>query len=240
LIHAFIDEAGDRSRRSPVEHFVMSAVVIPEPHILTSGTFLAELRKETGRRSNDTLHWRNFPHPERVHASKRLGSQDWLTISSVVVCKRSLTGPILNDDHAYLYTLRYLLERLSWLARDSGSDLTYTLAHIVRFKMEKLREYEQLLRLNPECRVAWEVLGGRGGAIDQPSRIEQLQLADIAASATWAAFEKDRYGNCETRYLFNLGPRLYRRGRSPLTSYGLKIHPFNATTEAAYPWVAAL
>jgi hypothetical protein len=158
----------------------------------------------------------------------------------VVVCKQHLTGTPLNDHQAYLYTFRYLLERLSWLARDQHCDLEYTLAHVVRFKLAKLRQYEAALRNTPGCQVAWSVLGDRGGSIDQPSRVEALQLADTAASATFNAFEPDKYGNTEPRYLTALAHRLYRRGSAPLTSYGLKIHPQTPATKAAYPWVAAL
>jgi hypothetical protein len=64
-------------------------------------------------------------------------------------------------------------------------------------------------------------------------------LADIAASATYQAFEPDQYGNTEPRYLQELTSRLWRPPSRQLTSYGLKMHPWNDTTKAAYPWVAA-
>ncbi|HEV2087016.1 MAG TPA: DUF3800 domain-containing protein [Cryptosporangiaceae bacterium] len=240
-LHAFIDEAGQRSR-SPrsSDHFVMSAVVVPDNHLATSSALLSQLRSDLGRNVNHVLHWRNLKHAERVHIARQLGEQSWLQISNVVVCKRALTGATLNDDQAYLYTFRFLLERLSWLARDTNHMLSYTLAHVVRFKIGKLRQYEANLRLTPGCQIAWQVIDGPGGHLDQPSRIEQLQLADAAASATWAAFERDKFGNTERRYLELLAPRLYRRGDSPLTSYGLKLHPYTADVRAAYPWVAAL
>lgn len=240
-LHAFIDETGQRSR-SPQssDHFVMSAVVLPDSHLAASSALLAELRADLRRNSDHVLHWRNLKHQERVHLAKQLGEQKWLVISNVVVCKRALTGAPLNDDQAYLYTFRFLLERLSWMARDGGYKLSYTLSHVVRFKKAKLRQYEEALRLTTGCQVAWQVIDGPGGELDQPGRVEHLQLADTAASATWAAFEKDRYGNTERRYLELLAPRLYRRGNSPLTSYGLKIHPYTAAIRAAYPWVAAL
>ena len=175
----------------------------------------------------------------------RFGNRfSWATISTVVVCKRHLssTGVQLNDDQAYLYTLRFLLERLSWLARDSHSVLDYTLAHVIRFKIEKLRDYESILRSQgePQCKIAWQALDPKGGRIDQPNRVEMLQCADIAASATFIAFNEDQYGNVEPRYLQELSPRLYRRGAALVTSYGLKMHPWNNATKAAYPWVAAL
>lgn len=240
---AFIDEAGQRSR-SPrsSDHFVMSAAIIDEEHLGEAADCLAKLRVDLGRRPSNHLTWKNLHgHSPRLHASKVLGMQPWLTISSVVVCKRHITQGIdeIDDDRAYLYTVRYLLERLSWQARDRGRQSTFTLAHVIRFKKEKLREYERLLREDPDCKISWASLSPRGGQIDQPQRLEYLQLADLAASATFAAFEPDRYGNTEQRYLENFAGRLYRRGGN-LTSYGLKMHPWCASTKTAYPWVAAL
>jgi len=241
-LHAFVDEAGQRARSAKSsDHFVMSAVVVPDENLTDATAVLAALRADLGRRAGDTLHWRNIRgHSQRLRLVQVMGAQPWLTVASVVVCKPHLTGPALDDDTAYLYTLRYLLERLSWLARDQGRILTGTLAHIVRFKIGKLRAYESILRQAPDCQVAWQSLNPAGFAIDQPHRVELLQFADAAASATFTAFERDAFNNTETRYLTELSPRLYRRPPGPLTSYGPKMHPWTDSARAAYPWVAAL
>jgi hypothetical protein len=241
-LHAFIDEAGQRARSEKSSaHFVMSAVVVPDEHLADAAAVLGQLRTDLGRRPGDILHWRNVKgHSQRLRIVQTLRDQQWLTISSVVVCKQHLTGTALDDDTAYLYTLRYLLERLSWLARDQRRVLGYTLSHIVRFKTAKLRAYEDLLRHSPDVRVAWDWLDPKGGRIDQPSRVELLQLADSAASATFAAFERDTFGNTESRYLVEMSSRLYRRPGGKLTSYGLKMHPWSENARVAYPWVATL
>ena len=240
---AYIDEAGQRSASlKSSDHFVMSAVILKEEDAATASRFLAGLRSDLGRQAHDVLHWQNLKqHPQRVHAARQLGQQDWITIVSVVACKRHLTGR-LTDDQAYLFTLRLLLERLSWLARDQGRQVRYTLAHVVRFKMSTLREYEYKLQQLDDVSIEWRHVDPSGGLIDQPHREELLQLADTSASATFAAFEPDRFQNTESRYLRELAPRLWTRGSGPgkLTSYGLKMHPWSANTKAAYPWVAAL
>lgn len=241
-LHAFIDEAGVRSHsKASSDHFIMSAIIVADADLPAAASFLARLRRDLNRRPGDTLHWQNFrAHSDRLHAARSLGRQSWVTISSVVVCKRHLIATTqLNEDQAYLYTLRYLLERLSWLARDSVATLSYTLAHILRMETSKLRQYESILRTQG-TQIAWQALNPNGGRIDQPSRVELLQCADIAASATFAAFNPDRFGNTEPRYLQELSPRLYRRGTSAITSYGMKMHPWNDSTKAAYPWVTTL
>lgn len=241
-LHAFIDESGQRARTpKSSDHFVMSAVVVPAEHLPDATATLASLRTDLARPSGATLHWRNIKtHTQRLRIAQVIGAQPWLTIASVVVCKPHLTAPALDDDTAYLYTMRFLLERLSWLARDQGRVLTGTLAHIVRFKLSKLRAYEAILHHTPGCQIAWDSLDPTGLNIDQPHRVELLQLADAAASATFAAFEGDRFSNTETRYLLEMSPRLYRRPPGKLTSYGLKMHPWTDSARAAYPWVAAL
>ncbi|MGW3488370.1 DUF3800 domain-containing protein [Streptomyces sp. NPDC001054] len=241
-LHAFVDEAGVRSRSKwSSDHFVMTAVVVGERDLSASAQFLAQLRSDLKRNPGDTLHWVQFKsHEQRVHAARLLGSQEWVTLSTVVACKRHMTSN-MSDSQFYLYTFRYLLERLSWLARDSGATLSYTLAHITRPQMTigELRQYEATLR-GMQTSIVWAALEAKGGGIDQPERVEMLQCADLAASATFRAFEPDAYGNTEERYLRELAPRLYRRKTGAITSYGMKVHPWITSTKAAYPWVAAL
>lgn len=242
-LHAFIDEAGVRSHsKASSDHFVMSAIIVADQDLLEAQQFLAQLRLDLNRRPGDTLHWVAIKrHEQRVHAAKTLGGQQWATISNVVVCKRHLNGQLPNGAF-YLYTFRYLLERMSWFARDAQAILSYTLAHIThpQMTMAELRQYEAALRAT-STEIAWRSLDPKGGKIDQPSRVEMLQIADLAASATFGAFQSDNFGNTEPRYLQELAPRLYRRGPwAQLTSYGMKMHPWDDNTKAAYPWVAAL
>lgn len=240
---AYIDESGQRASTSKSSDcFVMSAVAFPSKHQADASNLLAGLRRDLGRGRGDTLHWHNLKHhSQRVRAAQALAAKEWLTVSSVVACKRLFEPDqhLPDDDTSYLYTLRLLLERLSWFADDRGCTLHYTLAHVVRFKLAKLREYEAKLRALPGCQIRWNAIAG-GGVIAQPNRVEYLQLADIAASATGAAFNPDPFGNTEQRYLRELSPRLYRRAHGKLTSYGLKMHPWGPRTEAAYPWVTSL
>ena len=247
VLHAFIDESGQRGHSPKAsKHFAMSAVVMADENLPMVSAWLDGLRSEVGRQPGDTLHFQNLKsHAERLHVAKALGKQDMVRVISVVVCKDHLTGTArLNDDQAYLYTFRFLLERLSWYARDCKAEVRYTLAHIHRFKIAKLRAYEAALRSmdGRSCTVAWDHVDAKGGLIDQPSRVDALQIADLAVSSIAQAFEPDRFGNTEQRYLYELQPRIWRRGTGPnqYTTYGLKMHPWTDATKAAYPWVATL
>jgi hypothetical protein len=57
-----------------------------------------------------------------------------------------------------------------------------------------------------------------------------LQISDACASALFNAFEINKYGFKESRYLENLSPLLYRF-RGNLFGYGIKIFPKEAIFE---------
>lgn len=243
-LYAYIDESGQRglSMRSS-SHFIMAAAVFSDSDVSKATALLSGLRQDLNRTPGSEVSWKKLrSHSHRLRAAQALASAPWLTISSVVVCKQELADGSLNDDQRYLYTMRFLLERLSWIGRARGAVVDYTLAHIVRFPKSKLRRYESALRSTPDCSVDWRYLSEHGGRIDQPHRLEHLQLGDLAASACGAAFNADEFGNTERRYLQELAPRLYRRGTGPnsLTSYGLKVHPWTRQTQHTYPWIISL
>jgi hypothetical protein len=240
-VQAYVDESGGRAHSTKsTDHFVMTAVMFRDADHQRAIDLLAQLRLDLKRQPGQELHWVNIKsHQQRLHVAKSIGAAQFLTLSSVVVCKRLFPkgDQIHQEDVAYLYTLRYLLERLTWWGKGNGGKVTYTLAHIVRFPMYKLRDYEKRLKADASCQIKWNYINP--GQIDQPSRTEELQLADLAASATAAAFEPDDFGNTERRYLEEMAPRLYRH-KGNLTSYGLKMHPWNGIAQATYPWVQAL
>jgi uncharacterized protein DUF3800 len=243
-LDAFIDESGQRAKTAKSsDHFVMAAVLIAPNALPQAATLLADMRVALGRHPGDELHWKNLrSHSLRVRASQMLGAAPFLRITSVVVCKRDFApgrGAIPDDDFAYMFTFRFLLERLSWLARDTNSCAHYTLAQIGKFKLSQLRRYEAVLRTTPGCTVDWLSVDPKGGRIDQPSRVEYLQLADLAASGIAQAFEPDQFGNTEQRYAEEMRPVIYRRGASAnrFTSYGVKMHPWNAASKAAHAWL---
>jgi hypothetical protein len=226
------------------DHFVLSAVIYRDTNLGRTTQLLAELRSDLGRQPGQRLHWKGFrTRPQRLYAAHTLGHTNYIKIVSVVVCKRFLPPTMPHEHASYLYTFRLLLERLSWLAQDERTELSYTLSHVRRFPLAKLRQYEVRLRaLGDETTIRWQHLDPHGGRLDADTNLEQLQLADLAASATAEAFELKPNGTVDRRYLTELAPRLYRSttpGRM-LTSYGLKMHPWNPATRAAYPWVLTL
>ena len=164
-----------------------------------------------------------------------------LTALTVVISKRHLTAQGLKtEDRMYMYAFKMLLERISWWGKENDVEVAYTLAHIRGFKIQVLRTYENALKLTGGSGIEWQYLDPKGGSIDQPKRLELLQLADFVASSTAQAFETDSSGNIELSHLMELRSVLYCRTGSPLTSYGLKIFPWDTNARTAHPWAAVL
>jgi hypothetical protein len=245
-LQAFIDESGQRAvTRKSSDYFVMSAVVCRDINLPRTTELLASLRSDLGRHPEHRLHWKSLKlHDQRLHAATTVGQTGYLQLASVVVVKRLLVNTMPHEDYAYLYTFRLLLERLSWLAEDERTQLTYTLGHVQRFPKPKLRDYERRLRVPGAApAIKWNHLDPKGGRIEKDTSIEQIQLADLVASGTREAFESNAFGQTEPRYLREMVPRIYpcrRGGRRNLPSYGLKMHPWNDEARAEYPWVAEL
>lgn len=247
VLKAYIDESGQRGMgEGSSPHFIMGAVVFFEGGETHADSVLAAIRKDTNRLPHHELHWNKLkPHHKKAAAGHLGANSTALRYCSVVVCKRALARDVqFNQDMAYLLTLRYLLERLSWVARSNGAVLEYTVAHIKNFKLQNLREYETRLRALPAdvCKISWHHVTPAGGVIDQPRREPYLQIADMVTSAIGDAFNGNSEGVTDTAYLEEIIRYFYRGkgNKGTLTSYGLKMHPWRDTTKAAYPWVAAL
>lgn len=243
-LFAFVDESGQRSfTQNSSDYFVLACIAIPESRLPDAADWLVGLRSDLGRQPLDTLHWNKFPaHTSRLRASQALGEQGFGRALAVVSCKRHLQRePSFTQDHAYMLAFRYLLERLSWLARQRRMELNYTLAHVRGFPKAKLREYEAKLRVS-ENQIDWSCVSSVPSKIERPETVEYLQIADIVASSIGVAFNPDKFGNVETRYVHEYKDRFYRgwEDTRDLTSYGLKMHPWTDNTKAAHPWVAAL
>lgn len=245
LIRVYIDESGQPSQsKASSRHFVMGAVLVRDERLSEALEWLVAAKASCNRRPEHELHWNKVRKPgQRLRIAEMLGEQPWGRFIAVVACKDHLEpADHLNDDGAYMYTLRYLLERVSWFVRQYGDESHVTIAHKVRFKKEKLLEYTDRLRSAPGCQIDFRYLDPGMAVFDQPRRCEMLQVADSMTSAVAAGFEVNDKGELHPEYVQAFHGRMYRGfdGKRALTSYGLKMHPWRDATKAAYPWVAAL
>ena len=110
----------------------MAAVVVDDTRRPAVQGRLASIRHHLGKPPGTVLHFASNikEHGARVYVCQELGSLGDVTITNVVMCKRLWTSaPLLTADVSavYLYALRFMLERLSWIARDRQDKLIITL-----------------------------------------------------------------------------------------------------------------
>jgi len=226
----------------------MAAVVCRDQNLDRLDELLRRIKREIGRRDDQKLTWKKVKRPEhRAKIAEMLGSPRFIQIAAVIVCKRHLQPPIRDKDAAYLYTFRFLLERLSWLGARHEEQTKYTLSHIKGFKARRLPEYEANLRLmGTATEIKWDYLDPLGGRISNDSTTPRLQLADLATSAVARAFNSNLLSPPDQGYLLSSLPSIFRgpvAGRANvLTSYGLKMHPWTRRpdVQALYPWLLPL
>lgn len=237
---AFVDEAGvSADTETASDHFVISAVVVRNRNIHRVLPRLQLIRAEV-ERPGKSISWKDIrSHSQRLHAVQSINSTSWLRTITVVVCKRALERNRMSSEERYQWTLRLLLERLSWLARSGGEQVHTVVSHIRGFEPENLARYEQILQ-GIETKIAWNWLDSAGCEVVSFESREELQFPDIVASAVSCAFEPDKHGNTEPRYLREMRAPMWDNDGGALTTYGLKFHPARALDSQAYRWVKDL
>jgi hypothetical protein len=238
LFRVYVDEAGDRGwggRSTPT--FVLSAVIVRDEERDGLRATLDGINRDLGKPPSTVLHWAENvkQHSQRKHAARQLAATP-ATISNVVVLKEAMigSGTALSDASTmYNYAIRRLLERVSWFVDERGGEAIVTFAHVRRFPYDKLRDYLQILQLQP-TQIRWQAF--RRFKIDQPSRVRPLQVADLAAGCLYSALRQDDFGDFEPAYLMELVPRIYKRGQAHVTSYGMNIIGPKEYMAQTYPW----
>jgi hypothetical protein len=136
----------------------------------------------------------------------------------------------------YRYATRLLLERVSWLCRDSlprNSDIR--VAEVIfsnrsNMSYEDLRNYIRLLLsragidgVKPVQIDSLVIDPARIRAVEH-SKLAGLQIADAVASGIHFSVKKNVYGEAEPSYLPHLARTIYRRN-GVVFGYGLKLWP---------------
>jgi hypothetical protein len=122
---AYIDESGDEGwsfRDEPglgsSEWFVISAVVVPTAIEIAELKRFHEIIRPIEELRKAPIHFSKLNHEQRVASCAGIAGTNTRFIS-ICINKRKINSTGLKGKHRlYFYTTRYLLERISWLARD--------------------------------------------------------------------------------------------------------------------------
>lgn len=222
--------------------FAATAVLVPDGAQTPALAAWDRATLEIGRPPGTPLHWVNVrSHSQRRHLVRTVAAQADVSTISAVLCKHHLpnVAAIANAEYLYNWTLRLLLERISWFAKDRGAEVALTFSQIKGVAPAAINSYLSLLQAGP-TNIEWRHLR-LPARIDTPPRRRMLQLADTASGAVYQAFEPDEFGSTEQVYLADLKPVIWRRYPSEsLVRSGLKLGPWPNADEALHvPWFGA-
>lgn len=232
----YVDESGDEGfsfDRGSSEWFVLSAVVTRKASDLETVKLVDVVRAKLNKRPRKPLHFRDLRHEHRLPFIDEIAKARLRTIS-VLVHKPSLGEPEKFDQRyrLYFYSVRFLLERVSWLCRDNlrsddSGDGSAAIVFSNRSGMSygEMKDYLDRLRANSEAwgvTVHWDAVRTDRISAVTPGKRMGLQIADAEATATFYAVERSRVGFTEDRYVRMLKPVVYHhQGR--YLGYGIKF-----------------
>lgn len=250
----YIDESGDEGfvfkdrGRGSSRWLVLSAVVTRRENDAVVVKLMDDVRELLERPRRQQLHFVNLAHAQRIAYAREIGKTRLRTVS-VMIHKPSIVDPEVfqaQKHQLYRYACRLLLERVSWLCRDSRirerGDGTAEIIFSNRGQMSynDLRDYLRRLRDNPRVNIEWSAIDPDQVRAVQHSQMAGLQVADAVASSAFAAINPNQFGDTESRYLTHLLPVAYRHEHR-LLGYGLKFWPGDIVTlQTENPQLAGL
>lgn len=250
----YVDESGDEGfvfkdrGQGSSRWLVLSAVVTRRAHDAVVVELMDGVRELLGRPRRQQLHFVKLAHAQRTAYAREVGKARLRTVS-ILIHKPSINEPETfqaQKHQLYRYACRLLLERVSWLCRDTRidgqGDGTAEIIFSNRGQMsyDDLRDYLCRLRENPRVNIEWSAIDPVRVRAVQHAQMAGLQVADAVASGAFAAVNPNQFGDTENRYLAELLPVAYRHERRVL-GYGLKFWPGDiATLQAENPRLAEL
>ncbi|MCD4686865.1 MAG: DUF3800 domain-containing protein [Anaerolineae bacterium] len=244
----YIDESGDEGfsfAKGSSEWFVLSAVVTVKSTDLMVVKLVDRVRNVLQKPPKKPLHFRDLKHHQRVPYIDQI-SKASLRIVSVIVHKPSIREPETFQERyrLYFYSVRLLLERVSWYCRDfrPESDDGDGSAEIIfsnrsGMSYAEICKYLDLLKSSPyDVRIDWGAVKSSQIKAYSSGRRMGLQIADAVASGFFYAVEKTSYGFTEDRYARQLKPVVYNR-KGKYQGYGLKIWPPGTSNGEDLQWL---
>jgi len=240
----YVDESGDEGftfleppRKGSPDWFVLSAVVVRVSNDYQCVDTLREFRSRTGRPKDSHIHGKKLNHKHRVLYSGMISMMD-LCGCSVAVHKPAIgqQDTFRKKNLMYFYSIRYLMERVSWFIRDNAIDGEGDGKGELWFSKRKSLSYSDLLNYlfhlkkqkigGEDIRIEFDRLemDSEKVQVQSPAKRSGLQIVDALAGATFNALEADSLGIREPRYAKALSGKLYAYNGS-IRNYGFKVMP---------------
>ena len=224
----YIDEAGDLGVGKGTQWFVLTAVIINKDDEKQIRETMGSIKRELNL---DTIHFRALRNFEqKAYVVKELSNSPFEYINVILDTHKLDLGKLRGkrSDFSekpsiilYNHACRYLIERVSWLLRD-----TQMVGDVVLSSRGTSRDGELIEYLNDKL-----IHYGNNEVSNQFDKIysktaaswDMLQLADICATSMFYYHEINRYGFVMPCFTYKLRNALYRRN-GKILKYGMKYY----------------
>ena len=239
----YVDESGDEGfqfSKGSSEWLVLSAAIFRKATEPEDVKLVSNVCRLLGKSPQTGLHFQKLKHDQRVPYIAEIAKARTRSVS-VLVHKPSLREPEIfrEKSRLYIYSARYLLERISWFCREKllRGDPGNGSAEIVFSNRSStsygdVRAYIKTLQAR-DTQVYWPAINPEQVYPLPHKQRYGLQIADAIASSFFLAMQKNRFGFTEDRFARMLRPIVWRRERCVL-AYGLKIWPKEADAVLEY------
>lgn len=229
----YIDEAGDLGIKRGTRWFILSAVIVDKDKEPAARQKIQTVKSELNL---NEIHFRNLrSYEQKCYAVSLLNTCDFDLISIIVdTSKITLNKTSKNGTPSivsYNYCCRLLLERVSWLLRDSSrigdivlsSRGTSRDGELIKYISEKLLQYN-----SNEVANCFNTIKAKSAA-----QWDLLQLADVCATSIFNYYEPNRYGFITPCYSFRLKSHVYTYNGNA-ESYGMKYYAAEMKPDKSY------
>src|SRR4030042_1082173 len=129
--NCYIDEAGDEGIETGGSRwFILGALIVPEIEDLKTSQMVQRIKKTFNKDDKWILHWSKIKkHDQKRYICNELNTESWkyACVASDKTHPFILRSKGLREKNKlYSYSVRLLLERISWYARDNGNGIANT------------------------------------------------------------------------------------------------------------------
>lgn len=218
----YIDEAGDLGINRGTRWFVLSAVIVDKD----KEEFIRQkIRMIKSELNLNEIHFRNLRNYEQKCYAISILNQGEFDLINIIVDTTKITMNKTDRNGSpsivsYNYCCRLLLERVSWLLRDTNRRGDIILSSRGTSRDGELIEYiKKLLEYNfNEVTNCFNTIKAKSA-----SQWDLLQLADVCATSIFNYHEPNRYGFITPCYCYRLKSHVYKRNNNS-DSYGMKYY----------------
>ncbi len=217
----YIDEAGDLGYNRGTKWFVLSAIIVDKDKEPLIRQKMKSLKSELNL---NEIHFRNLRnHEQKSYVVSVLSNFDF-DLVNVIVDTTKITLQKTNQNGSpsivsYNYCCRFLLERVSWLLRDTDRHGDIVLSSRGTSRDGELIDYikNKLITYNyNEVSCRFNDIKSKSA-----SQWDLLQLADVCATSIFYYHEENRYGFITPCYCYRLTSHVYKYNGNT-DSYGMK------------------